>query len=425
MLLVLMVSFSFVLWSKEWVVTPFVLGGFILLSILELIRFLFRFQKKLSNTLHQYKYENEVPIRSDFPEVFEALKEIMEIRWNQDAVLEDNLVLFQSLVALQAQAVLICNRNGEVVFQSDAVSELLSYKVVSNFSELEGYSLKVYSTLKSMESNDQVVLEAKEFEFIFPKDIKVEMTKLLIRRQEFKVFHFSLEQANAQEFEAWANFAKVVAHEIRNGISPVKSLSNSLQDDLDVIGDENIRSDFKSALTIIENRCDNLLEFTEKYRKLVRITAPQKAYFSLNVLLEKLERLNLKSLENIDLHKIGFEYEIMLFGDEKQLMHVFENLLLNSLQAFERNEIVQPELSIEIKDQKSDVLVFMRDNGGGISEEDLPHIFLPFYTTQEEGSGIGLSVAQQILAKHKGQIHWVKEEQPFTTFCVRIPKGRG
>ncbi|MDX1447102.1 HAMP domain-containing sensor histidine kinase, partial [Lishizhenia sp.] len=188
---------------------------------------------------------------------------------------------------------------------------------------------------------------------------------------------------------------------------------------------DEVRNDFKSALSVIENRCDSLLEFTDKYRKLVRITTPQKDYFSLASLFEKLERLNAKQLEGVDYRREGDFEDFVLFGDEKQLMHVFENLLFNSLQAFDRNKVRYPKLRVELSEMKSEFLILFKDNGGGIPEEALPYIFLPFYTTQEEGSGIGLSVARQILAKHKGQINWVREKAPFTTFSIRIPKGRG
>lgn len=423
-LLLFMLGFSYVIFNQGWIVTPFVLGAFMLLSVLELIHYLFRLQRKLAYAFHQYQFENQLVLKTHFPTVFEALAKIIHVKRSESSALRQNEALLDSVFKNLPQALVITNERDEILFQTDYVNQRFAWNLGSHLKDVNLQGADLYSAFQLVGENNTQLFEAHDYNFSFPFDFILEKKEITVKEERYFLYHFQFDKAQSHEFEAWSNFAKVVAHEIRNGISPIKSLANSLQDEVEEFENESLQDDFSSALSVIENRCDSLLEFTDKYRKLVRITPPVKDYFSLQDLLLKIEKLNAAKLKGVELTKRGNLEEVVLFGDEKQMMHVFENLLLNSLQAFERNKIQNPKIIIELNDLKSDVLILFTDNGGGIKVDQLSHIFLPFYTTQEEGSGIGLSVSRQILAKHKANIHVVKEQPPLTTFSIRFPKGR-
>ncbi|MDX1446756.1 hypothetical protein, partial [Lishizhenia sp.] len=231
-LLVLMAFLSFVLWEKNWVATPFVLGGLIIFSTIELIYFIFRFQRHLGYALHQYRYEKEVPMQTDFPEVFKALQLIIQEKNREDQSASLQLELFKKAIQLAPSAILLCDSKGDVVVQSEGVERLLGWKLGRQLKDLDDHCPGVFELLENLNGNGQLVLEAKAFNFQLAKDVFVDKKLLNISEVEFVMYEFTSDKGSSDEFEAWANFAKVVAHEIRNGISPVKSLANSLQDEV-------------------------------------------------------------------------------------------------------------------------------------------------------------------------------------------------
>ncbi len=223
-------------------------------------------------------------------------------------------------------------------------------------------------------------------------------------------------ELDEKELDSWMKLIRVLMHEIMNSIAPITSLSESLckfyldngtpvlPKDVD---EATIHSTIK-GLNVIKEQGNGLMAFVESYRKLTRLTKPDRKRFPMVDLLERMKILyaTLEFSNNVKLSVSINPAEMELFADENQIAQVLLNLLKNALQATGNN----PDGRIRIEAMlNNDLLPEIKivDNGNGIPEEILDQIFVPFFTTRENGSGIGLSLSRQIMQLHGGslQVH--------------------
>lgn len=191
-----------------------------------------------------------------------------------------------------------------------------------------------------------------------------------------------------QEMEAWQQLIRVLTHEIMNSLTPIISISETLVNE-------------NEAFTVINRRCHALLDFVESYRQLTRIKAPERTTFPVSELFGHIA----------DLYpQIRTEGEEQITADRTQLEQVLINLVRNAYESG-ATEVVVSAADGEIR---------VRDNGAGMSPDVLDHAFIPFYTTKEKGTGIGLSLCRQIILKHGGTIRVESEEGKGTTFFIQL-----
>jgi two-component system nitrogen regulation sensor histidine kinase NtrY len=168
--------------------------------------------------------------------------------------------------------------------------------------------------------------------------------------------------------------------------------------------------EIKEAFQIIQRRSEGLMNFTETYRKLTRIPPPKLESFNVREFIEGIKKLfdhNLKQ-KGIKLNLTFLLSEIKMLADPILLEQVLINLFKNAIEALEG--IKNPEISIMVdKTPQGKVTIQMIDNGQGIPQDVVDQIFVPFFTTKEKGSGIGLSLSQQIIRMHGGNIHLQSE----------------
>lgn len=191
-----------------------------------------------------------------------------------------------------------------------------------------------------------------------------------------------------QEMEAWQQLIRVLTHEIMNSLTPIISISETLVNE-------------NEAFTVINRRCHALLDFVESYRQLTRIKAPERTTFPVSELFGHIAGLY---------PQIRTEGEEQITADRTQLEQVLINLVRNAYES-EATEVVVSAADGEIR---------VRDNGAGMSPDVLDHAFIPFYTTKEKGTGIGLSLCRQIILKHGGTIRVESEEGKGTTFFIQL-----
>ena len=206
----------------------------------------------------------------------------------------------------------------------------------------------------------------------------------------------------------------MLTHEIMNTIAPIISLSQTLSAYPD-INEKAVR-----GLRIIQAQSERLLQFTESFRHLSYLPQPEKKLFSLTATLENLRELLSGDFKenNITFTLTCHPETIYMKGDENQLSQVLLNLLKNSMQALEEKE--EGRINIHVQ-QDERLSINITDNGPGIPPELQEKIFIPFFTTKSEGSGIGLSLCKQIIRLHDGHLT-VKESSPGkTVFHIDMP----
>ena len=216
-------------------------------------------------------------------------------------------------------------------------------------------------------------------------------------------------QKIANEQESWTKLTRVLTHEIMNTLAPVVSLTDSLNRNEKILEDEVL----KESLDIISDSSHHLIEFVNTYRQITGIARPVRQRIDLKKVIEKTIKLHeqLLSEKNVETLTEFPEEEIMVYADEMQLTQVCQNLIKNAWQADACN------IEFHLKRLSDDsIVLWVKNDGHPIPLEAQEQIFIPFYTTKEDGTGIGLSVCRQIMRYHKGSIDLLRSNSTETIF---------
>lgn len=207
-----------------------------------------------------------------------------------------------------------------------------------------------------------------------------------------------------KEKMAWNNLMKVISHELLNTLTPVNSLIENLKylAEQDTFTKED-QEEMKGSLNIINSKSQQLLHFIDSYRQVAELPKPRKTHFNLKKTIE-----NVLKIFNNEFKNKGIQYHLILSdininADEKMIERVIVNLLTNALHALEKQKS-NKQITIEMQNLNNRIVLKIHDSGEGISEQIQDKIFLPFFTTRQNGSGIGLTLAKSIMEAHNGYI---------------------
>ena len=235
-----------------------------------------------------------------------------------------------------------------------------------------------------------------------------------------------------KEIEAWHKLIRILTHEIMNSVTPISSLSetmqgmlinkNGSQKMLVEIRDDTI-TDILFSLNTIQKRSESLLTFVENYRRLTRVPKPVMQQVQLKPWLASIENLMREELirESISL-VIDLEDENQALNLDPTLVEqVLINLVRNSIHALEGR--LDKRIEIKSYQDESATVIEVSDSGKGIPEKELKDIFIPFFSTKKDGSGIGLSLSKQIMSLHGGRIRVRSKVDEGTSFYLTFRKG--
>ncbi|MDO4186261.1 MAG: HAMP domain-containing sensor histidine kinase [Bacteroidales bacterium] len=222
-------------------------------------------------------------------------------------------------------------------------------------------------------------------------------------------------QRQAHEQDSWTKLIRVLTHEIMNTVSPVASLSDALAQSMDENGHSEL--DVKAGLETISDSSKNLIDFVQTYRQLSGVARPIRKALDLKELINKVMSLNSEFLASCQAtcsyHPA--EADLMIFADEGQISQIFINLLKNALQAGAKHINISAQMG-----QDDEVIIRVANDGAPIPVSSQEQIFIPFYTTKKEGSGIGLSISRQIMRNHNGSIELLQSDAQKTVFELRF-----
>lgn len=285
----------------------------------------------------------------------------------------------------------LANVSSELESCFDTVSEGNNEMKVSFYNEKGQISLSVVATLAS--------LQGKDVKIIVLNDISNEMSH--------------------NEEISWNKLIRVLTHEIMNTVTPIASLSRTLSQGLDSKADDCPfdRNNLKLGLETIAESSNGLIKFVDTYRSLTRISTPVKKAFYLKELVDRVRQLTSKQINDVGAKLLYVEKsdDILLYADEDQISQVFVNLIKNALQA----HAMLIEITAEI-DFAETVVIHVSNNGKPINKENYDDIFVPFYTTKQEGTGVGLSLSRQIVRLHNGNISLVCSNEKNTVFKLQF-----
>ena len=283
--------------------------------------------------------------------------------------------------------ILVVDSHDNILQHNQAALRLLDTDVLTHMNQVKG-KLKDEHLAKH---ETQAMLKDKHVRIIALSDVSHELSN--------------------QEVDSWIKLIRVLTHEIMNTITPVTSLSETL---LTRVTED---KDLKQGLETIHKTGTELLAFVNNYRRFTHVPQPQPALFYVEPFLERMALLCNHEVEISVTPK-----DLLVYADESLLSHVVTNLLKNAVEAFkEKGKLSFIRLQAYANAQES-IIIDVSNNAGLIPEDVASHIFIPFFTTKPEGSGIGLSLSRQIMRVSGGSLSLHQDKaQGITTFRIIIP----
>ena len=283
--------------------------------------------------------------------------------------------------------ILVVDSHDNILQHNQAALRLLDTDVLTHMNQVKG-KLKDEHLAKH---ETQAMLKDKHVRIIALSDVSHELSN--------------------QEVDSWIKLIRVLTHEIMNTITPVTSLSETL---LTRVTED---KDLKQGLETIHKTGTELLAFVNNYRRFTHVPQPQPALFYVEPFLERMAMLCNHEVEISVSPK-----DLLVYADESLLSHVVTNLLKNAVEAFrEKEKLSFIHLQAYANAQES-IIINVSNNAGLIPEDVASHIFIPFFTTKPEGSGIGLSLSRQIMRVSGGSLSLHQDKaQGITTFRIIIP----
>ena len=247
-------------------------------------------------------------------------------------------------------------------------------------------------------------LEDGELNFRFKENNRFNRTLNRIR----SIFE---RQKAAHEQDSWTKLIRVLTHEIMNTVSPIASLSDALAESVDEEGHSEL--DVKAGLETISDSSKNLIKFVQTYRQLSGVAKPLRKAIAVRELMDKIISLNREFMASsgVKCRYVEEGQDLMIYADEGQISQILINLVKNAVQAGASHVDISGRMGTE-----DEVIIRVANDGNPIPVASQEQIFVPFFTTKKEGSGIGLSISRQIMRNHNGSIELIKSDAASTVF---------
>lgn len=429
-------AIAFLVRETQLVYTVGLLACLAIIQVIDLLWFINSAQRDLAKFLFAIKYEDysvnfvDKKLNRQYSNLSQAFQDITDKLRFARIEKESQLQLFKTLLEKLAIGVLVYDTETKTIaIMNQSASRLLNMP-----------NPKYWERLKKREPHFAEVAESLEFggrklatleEQGMKKELSVDVSYVKIANTRYSVIAFQdiRDEIEQKEVEAWHKLIRILTHEIMNSITPVSSLSETmmamLQQDQKPIAVENLDADTIEdlilAVNTINKRSNGMLEFVDDYRKLTRLPAPNFEIISVNELFTDILNLNKSEIE-----KRGIQAEIKsksqhinIKCDKKLIEQIIINLFSNSFHALADTEKPIIHLFAEATDKR--IFIHFSDNGSGIEKDKMERIFIPFYTTRQRGSGIGLSLSKNIMQMHQGTISVNSDPDVETTFTLNFP----
>ena len=402
----------------------FFLSLFELIVLWSLFSYINRTNRDLSSflnaTLHNdfsIKYSHQQKGKS-YQELYEAFNGINDkfIALSQNEASEYQYIV--SLIKHMPIGILIYDKSKRIHLVNQALKELLKKDELIDLYGIKQISPSLFAAINELTTQERrtikIELDKKHY------DLSLAASEMKLRDQHYTIISIQdiKHELDSNEMLAWQKLIRVLTHEIMNSVSPITSLSGSLGQIVKHQPEQLSQAEMlhlKDGLDAIENRSKGLLAFTDAYRKLTKVPLIDIQSIEGVIFFARIARLFESNLPEHIVFEMNSLSPFSFQADPVLLEQVIINILKNSMESIANEGWV----SLKIKPQKARLTILISDNGGGIPNEIKDKVFVPFYTTKQKGSGIGLSLSRQIIHQHKGSLTF--ESQPKgTTFKIEL-----
>lgn len=402
--------------------TAMIFGILILVAFAEWYQFVRKNQDFYDKTIKAILHDDfsnqfsKIPNKKQEP-MIRLYNELKERQFEQSS----QEMIFRNLLNTLESGILILvkkENDWQVFLMNDYFSELFTVPKVSDFGFLKGFIPSVFEEIKKSGFSDNKTSVNIRFEKENFQTFVMQTSRTTTYNQDYFVLLLDPIQKiiDRKEKESWINLMNVISHELMNSLTPIQSLSKSLQG---ITAQKNLddedKEDLQNGLETISNRSNHLQFFVENYRKLASLPSPQKQLTDLSILVSECINVMQPLLKTENINVVSELEKIFLEVDRQQLEQVLINLITNGIYALKNSD--KKNISVSLFQKEKRITIEITDSGQGIEKEIENKVFLPFFTTRKEGAGIGLTLSKNIIEAHGGYLFFSSENEK-TTFSM-------
>ncbi len=431
LLMLTLTALAFIFARTELFFNQIILLGVIILQVSELIRFITHTNRELAKLLMAIRYSDfSISFKGNkkgksFKELQEAFVEIIEAFKKVSVEKEAQFRFLKVMVDNIKVGVIAIKEEYSIELINEGAQGLLKIGSPNYWKQFQQILPHFSQEISDMEDGEKRLLELNIKGERLQISAQVNRLKILNYRYTIITFQDIKSEIEQKEIEAWHKLIRILTHEIMNSVTPVTSLTETmlmlLQNEgkpltLQELSEETLE-DLRFSLKTIQKRSEGLLHFVDDYRSLTRIKSLELEEVETRGLLEEIVMLLKTEAEKdgIELH-IKSPSHLFIDMDRKLIEQVLINLITNGRHATQGKP--DGQISIKAYSDRDSKIIEITDNGNGIETAKLEQIFIPFYSTKEQGSGIGLSLSKQIMKKHKGDLSVKSEPGVGSTFYL-------
>jgi len=409
-----------------------VAGGGAVWAAVSLVRYTEKITRDLTRFLESVRYadftrrftdDGRGPTFEGLRDAFEAVtSEFRQLR----AEKERQVRYLEQVVQHLGVALITYQDSGDVELMNTAARRLLRTGPIRHVEALKEVSVPLAEALRTLDSGEQAMVRIEEEDRTLQLSVRVSRFQLQGEPHALASIQDLRNELEEKEMDAWQQLTSVLTHEIMNSVAPISSLASTAERRLRSNGETepipaDAATDAREAVEAIERRSEGLMNFVDAYRTFTDIPSPEFEVLAVADIFNHVRGLMRAQTDDQDLTlTTAIDPEgLTLTADPDLLDQVLINLTLNALQAVEDQDESRIALRAHV-DRRSRPVIQVEDNGPGIPEDVKEKIFVPFFTTKEDGSGIGLSLARQIMRLHGGSISVRSTPEEGTTFTLRF-----
>lgn len=362
---------------------------------------------------------------ASFAEVNRQFNEVLEAFRQTRAEKEANLLFLNTMVQHLSTGLLAFSAEMNVLVSNSAAFQQLGIYRLNHLNDLPAQHAPLLEFVRDLTGKNKVLYQPDSSRQLSVQGVRLNLQGRLVHLVTIQNIHPELQR---KEVDAWRNLTRVLRHEMMNSITPIVSLVETMQEIVEKdLPQNDTAADLTEALEVVATRSRGLVNFVDAYRSFTAIPLPKLSTISAKKLLDQV--VSLASVE----HKvvdIKVEYfirpdNLSLNVDGAQIEMTLINLMKNAREAIQNAALEQTvkEWRITLRagaDSRGHAFIEVEDNGPGIGADLLEEIFIPFFTTKQEGTGVGLSISRQIMQQHGGDLRVSSEPGHGTRFVLEF-----
>jgi PAS domain S-box-containing protein len=372
----------------------------------------------IDNADYAFKYATSGSFSND-KLVNNSLNRITKILFQAKADAVQKEKYYELIMDSITTGIIVIDDNGYIYQSNNEALRLLGLSIFTHAKQLRRIDEKLENILMNIQPGDKQQITFTNERGVVHLSIRVSEMTLREKHVRIMAINDINSELDDKEIDSWIRLTRVLTHEIMNSITPITSLSDTL---ISIHGDAN--TEIRNGLEVISTTGKSLISFVESYRKFTHIPEPHPSLFYVKKFAKRMVQLatHHNNFPNIKVIMSVEPDDLIVYADENLISQVVLNLLKNAMQAIGHE---QPDGLIEVKaccNEEETVFIEVSNNGPAIPLEEAEHIFIPFFTTKERGSGIGLSISRQIMRLSGGSIT-LKSNPAIqqTTFTLTFP----